>query len=142
MSTVLSLKMAAVSWAGAAVNHSTAAAHSATRDIRSVRFMMPSSTAFGRASQEKERGSTALPATSKPGSRGTDRGAGGRTPQNQEFAAPADEFPAQAERFPAAPRENSLPRKYREFGTSRWNYSIKLTRHPGTSLTINLFPCP
>src|SRR6266436_1943469 len=46
MSTVLSLKMAAASWAGAAVDHSTTAAHRATRDIRSVRFMMPSSTAI------------------------------------------------------------------------------------------------
>src|SRR5262252_7177390 len=45
MSIVLSLKMA-VSWAGAAVDHSTAAAHRAARDVRSVRFMMRSSTAF------------------------------------------------------------------------------------------------
>src|SRR5258706_6663304 len=46
MSTVLSLKMVAASWGGAAVDHSAAAAHRATRDIRSVRFMTPSSTAF------------------------------------------------------------------------------------------------
>src|SRR5258708_5845143 len=46
MSIVLSLKVVAVSWAGTAVDHNTAAARSAARDVRSVRFMTPSSTAF------------------------------------------------------------------------------------------------
>src|SRR5258705_7718864 len=113
MSTVLSLKMAAASWAGAAVDHSTAAAHSATRDIRSVRFMMPSSAptlpppragevgwgwSVARKGDEINRAAYRV----KRGSLGTGRGACGRTRQNQQFAASVDEFPARAEKFPAA----------------------------------------
>src|SRR5712691_4944804 len=117
MSTVLSLKMAAASWAGAAVDHSTAAAHRATRDIRSVRFMTPSSTPTlptprmrgWVASQEKEMRSIGLRTGSKRRSRGTGRDAGGRTSQNQQLPAPAAEFPAQAEKFPAAPEKIPCP---------------------------------